>query len=150
MSLVIGANTNVLRTYELQQVQILSNQALPTAGIMLLEVNWLNPPIEDYDTGQGGIGTIIWRMRWRLNNGNWTEAGIADGAVSQPLKPSFLGMQLDYLQGGPPPSSYNNLQPISGQGWYGEQWFLKGTPTTSGILEIQFAVNPSNLNNPFA
>jgi len=143
MSLIIGANTNVLRTYELQQVQILSNQALPTQGILLLEVNWLNPPIVDYN----GIGTIIWRMRWRLNNGNWTEAGIADGAVSQPLKPSFLGMNLDYVQFPP------DLLPSptrSGDGWTGEQWFLKGTPNTSGILEIQFAVNPSNLTNPFA
>ena len=143
MSLIIGANTNVLRTYELQQVQILSNQALPTQGILLLEVNWLNPPIVDYN----GIGTIIWRMRWRLNNGNWTEAGIADGAVSQPLKPSFLGMNLDCVQFSPDivPSPTR-----SGNGWTGEQWFLKGTPNTSGILEIQFAVNPSNLDNPFA
>ena len=83
MSLIIGANTNVLRTYELQQVQILSNQALPTQGILLLEVNWLNPPIVDYN----GIVTIIWSMRWRLNNGNWTEVGIADGAGSTPLTP---------------------------------------------------------------
>jgi hypothetical protein len=148
MSLVIGANTNVLRTYELQQVQILANQALPSQGILLLEVNWLNPPIEDYDTGQGGIGTIIWRMRWRLNNGNWTVAGIADGAGSVPLTPSFLGLNLDYKQCNP--SDYTQFQPISGQGWTGEQWFLKGTPNTSGILEIQFAVNPSDLNNPFA
>jgi hypothetical protein len=149
MSLIIGANTNVLRTYELQQVQILSNQALPTQGILLLEVNWLNPPIEDYDTGQGGIGTIIWRMRWRLNNGNWTEAGIADGAGSTPLTPSFLGMQLDYLQYIHDIES-TSFTPISGINWWGEQWFLKGTPNTSGILEIQFAVNPSNLTNPFA
>jgi len=148
MSLIIGANTNVLRTYELQQVQILANQALPTQGILLLEVNWLNPPIEDYDTGQGGIGTIIWQMRWRLNSGNWTVAGIADGASSVPLTPSFLGMQLDYLQCNP--NDYNAMQPISGQGWWGEQWFLKGTPNTSGILEIQFAVNPTDINNPFA
>jgi hypothetical protein len=147
MSLVIGANTNVLRTYELQQVQILANQALPTAGILLLEVNWLNPPIEDYDTGQGGIGTIIWQMRWRLNNGNWTSAGIADGATTAPLRPSFLGMQLDYLQF---PPDVLPSQTRSGDGWTGEQWFLKGTPNTSGILEIQFAVNPSNLTNPFA
>jgi len=145
MSLIIGANTNVLRTYELQQVQILSNQALPTQGILLLEVNWLNPPIVDYN----GIRTIIWRMRWRLNNGNWTEAGIADGAGSTPLTPSFLGMQLDYLQYIPDPES-TSFTPISGSNWWGEQWFLKGTPNTSGILEIQFAVNPSNLTNPFA
>jgi len=145
MSLIIGANTNVLRTYELQQVQILSNQALPTQGILLLEVNWLNPPIVDYN----GIGTIIWRMRWRLNNGNWTEAGIADGAGSTPLTPSFLGMQLDYLQYIPDLES-TSFTPISGINWWGEQWFLKGTPNTSGILEIQFAVNPSNLTNPFA
>ena len=148
MSLIIGANTNVLRTYELQQVQILSNQALPTQGILLLEVNWLNPPIEDYDTGQGGIGTIIWRMRWRLNSGNWTEAGIADGATTEPLTPSFLGMNLDYKLANP--NDYTQFKPISDEPWWGEQWFLKGTPNTSGILEIQFAVNPSNLTNPFA
>jgi len=149
MSLVIGANTNVLRTYELQQVQIVSNQALPTEGILLLEVNWKNPPIVDYDPGGGHIGTIIWRMRWRLNGGTWTVAGIADGATTTPLKPSFLGMNLDYLQGSPP-SNYAQMQPISGSDWWGEQWFLKGTPNTSGVLEIQFAVNPSNLSNPFA
>jgi hypothetical protein len=148
MSLIIGANTNVLRTYELQQVQILANQALPSTGILLLEVNWLDPPIREYATDTGDIGTIIWKMRWRLNNGNWTEAGIADGAGSTPLKPSFLGMNLDYKRCNP--NNYTQFTPISGDGWSGEQWFLKGTPNTSGILEIQFAVNPSNLNNPFA
>jgi len=148
MSLIIGANTNVLRTYELQQVQILANQALPSTGILLLEVNWLDPPIREYATDTGDIGTIIWKMRWRLNNGNWTEAGIADGAGSTPLKPSFLGMNLDYKQCNP--NNYTQFSPINGQGWSGEQWFLKGTPNTSGILEIQFAVNPSDLNNPFA
>jgi len=148
MSLVIGANTNVLRTYELQQVQILANQALPSTGILLLEVNWLDPPIREYATDTGDIGTIIWKMRWRLNNGNWTVAGIADGATTAPLTPSFLGMNLDYKRCNP--NNYTQFTPISGDGWSGEQWFLKGTPNTSGILEIQFAVNPSNLTNPFA
>jgi hypothetical protein len=58
-------------------------------------------------------------------------------------------MQLDYLQYIPDLES-TSFTPISGSNWWGEQWFLKGTPNTSGILEIQFAVNPSNLNNPFA
>jgi len=147
MSLVIGANTNVLRTYELQQVQIVSNQALPTAGILLLEVNWKNPPIVDYSTTSGNLGTIIWQMRWRLNGGSWTVAGIAQGATTTPLKPSFLGMNLDYLQSG---GDLIAFTPISGLDWRAERWFLKGTPNTSGVLEIQFAVNPSNLSNPFA
>lgn len=137
MSLIQTVFEPDLEVYERQYLQVLRNvPILPANRILFLMVKWNNAIIPSY----GSTGTICYALRWRLDGGSWNVEDIVNGAGSSPLLPSFLGLTFERTIDGITES----------EGIFEERWFILGTATTQGTIEIQFSINPVDTSNPFA
>lgn len=137
MSLIQVVNEPYFKTFERPTLIVTANQAI-TTPIQLLEVRWDDNVIPTYKNASDvSLETIVYALRWRHNNSSWTVVDIANPSFATPALPSFLGLT---TQKGFSISS----------GLYVDKWYVGGTPNVTGLIEVQFSINPPNTSNPFA